>query len=77
MKTMKRKIIITYSWKRLGDKEIKPSHIEALEETATDCIRKMMGKGYLCGGLSDHIHMTANDPEDGVEYTGYWEVEKS
>lgn len=77
MKQMERKISITYRWWRDDNKAIKPAHIVALEETAEDKVLKMVGEGYREGELHDNIHMTANDPEDGIAYAGYWEVERS
>ena len=77
MKQMTRKITITYRWWRSDRKKaIKPAHVEALEETAEDRIQEMMGRGCREGELSDSIHMTHRDPADGVEYDGYWQVEK-
>lgn len=71
--SIERKILITYRWWRDGD-NIKPEHIEALEERAEDRIRELMAQGYTSGELIDNIHMTDDDPEDGVEYTGWWEM---
>ena len=67
-------ITYTYRWWRDGENEIKPEHIEALEERADERIAEMMGKGYTSGELYDNIHMTDDDPEDGVEYSGWWDV---
>ena len=71
-KIIKRKIVIDYRWWR--KEGIKPEHIEALEESATDHIWEMMAHEYKSGKLNDNIHMTPDDPEDGVEYTGWWEI---
>jgi len=68
---------ITYRWWRGGEKEIKPEHIPALKEDADEWIAGMMGQGYTSGRLSSNIRMTDDDPEDGVEYTGWWEVSTS
>ncbi len=74
MKQIERSKTITYRWWRDGETEIKPEHIAALEERADDRIAEMTGQGYTSGELNDNIRMTDDDPEDGVEYTGWWEV---
>lgn len=77
MKEIKRSQLISYRWWRGGENEIKPEHIEALEERADERIAEMMAQGYTSGELNDHIHMTDDDPEDGVEYRGWWDVSES
>jgi hypothetical protein len=77
MKQMERKVNITYKWWRSDKKAIKPAHVEALEETAMDRIRDQMGKGCTSGELTDNIHMTSRDPDDGIEYSGSWKVANS
>ena len=71
------KVNITYRWWRSDKKAIKPAHVEALEETAMDRIVDQMREGSTSGELNDNIHMTARDPDDGIEYSGYWEFAKS
>ena len=73
-KQHEKKIQIRYRWWRPGKQDIKPEHVEAMEERADERIRKMMAQGYTSGELNDNIHMTDDDPEDGVEYTGWWEI---
>jgi len=73
-KQIERKILISYRWWRDGENDIKTKHIEALEEKAEERIREMMSEGYSSGELIDNIHMTDDDPEDGVEYQGWWET---
>ena len=75
MKQMKRKMIITYRWWRNDGKEINPSHVEALEETAMNRIKKMMEEWYTSGELCDIIHDSLD--LKGRVYTGHWEVKKS
>jgi hypothetical protein len=65
--------LIVYRWWRDSENEIKPEHIPALEECAEERIDEMMGQGFTSGDMHDNIHMTDNDPEDGIEYTGWWE----
>ena len=61
--------------KRKPDKtDIKPEHIEALQETADDQIAVMMAKGFTSGDLHDNIHMTDDDPEGGIDYSGWWDI---
>jgi len=74
MTQLKRRKLITYRWWRDGENEIKPEHIVALEERADERIAEMMAQGYTSGELNDHIRMSDGDPEDGVEYTGWWEM---
>lgn len=74
MKQIERIKTITYRWWRDGKVGIKPEHIEALEERADERIAEMMAQGCVSGELNDNIHMTDDDPEDGVEYSGYWEI---
>jgi len=71
---MKHTITITYRWWRDDGKRIKPAHQEALEEAATSRISEMMAQGFTSGELTDNIHMTNRDPEDGTAYSGWWEV---
>lgn len=72
-KQIERQITITYRWWRLDHKPIKPVHIEALDEKATERIQDMMDQGRTSGTLVDNICMS-NDPSEGIEYTGYWET---
>lgn len=74
---MKRTIAITYEWKRSGNKKIKPTHIEALEETAERIIFDRLSEGYQEGELQDYIHMNATDGPDGTEYNGWFKIEKT
>ena len=74
MKQIERSKTITYRWWRDSENEIKPEHVAALEERADERIAEMMAQGYTGGELNDNIHMTEDDPEDGVEYKGWWEV---
>ena len=74
MMQLERSKLITYRWWRDSKEEIKPEHILALEERAFERIVEMMAQGYTSGALDDSIRMTIADPEDGVAYTGWWEV---
>jgi hypothetical protein len=75
MLEIERSKTITYRWWRSGRyEEIISEHIPALEESAEDRIAKMMTEGYTSGELRDNIHMTDDDPDDGVVYIGWWEI---
>lgn len=73
-KTMEREILINYSWWKDDKTPIKPEHEEALDESAREHIFRLMADGFYFGVLSDNIHMTKNDPKDGIEYKGWWEA---
>ena len=73
MEQLEREIKITYRWWRSGDNDIKPEHLEALDESAETRIAEMTKEGYTSGELNDNIYMTDNDPEDGIDYSGWWE----
>ena len=36
----------------------------------------MINQDYVSGELNDNIHMIDSDPEDGVEYMGWWTIKK-
>lgn len=69
---IERKVTITYRW--WNEDGVKPEHVEALEESAWARIVEMAHEGYTSGELNDTVRMTDDDPEDGVEYTGWWEL---
>ncbi|MGP9551540.1 MULTISPECIES: hypothetical protein [Halomonas] len=71
--------ILKANWWKSGDREaaIKESHKEALEEHAFARMGEMMEQGYLSGELNDTVRMDDDDPDDGIEYRGHWEVKKS
>ena len=73
---MERTINIKYRWWKNGG-EIKPEHVDALEERAEDRIKEQMSQGFTSGELVDNIRMIDNDPEDGIEYSGWWEVKRT
>jgi hypothetical protein len=65
---------LTYRWWRDDKQSINFAHIHALAESADKHMFDMMAKGYTSGELIDNIRMTDDDPPEGVEYSGYWEV---
>jgi hypothetical protein len=76
MKQIERSLVITYRWWRDDGQDVKPDHVTALEESADSRIAMMMSEGYLAGELTVSICMTDDDPDDGVEYSGWWETSK-
>lgn len=76
MNTLNQEIVISYSWHNsdYDAEDIKESHIDALKETAEEHIFEMIEDGILRGELHDNIRMDDDDPEDGIEYCGYWEI---
>lgn len=73
----RRIIQIKYNWRKANETSISPEHIEALEESAFDRISAMMKEGCTSGELCDNVRMTDDDPEDGIAYTGWWELTKT
>lgn len=74
MAQIEKQIIITYRWWNQDLETIDPDHAEALEESATQRISEMRAEGYTSGELHDNIFMNDSDPEDGIDYQGWWEV---
>jgi len=76
MAQIKKQVTIKYSWWSNDHdlEQINAEHIEVLEESAMDRIIEMMKDGYTSGELSDNIRMHDSDPEDGIGYTGWWEI---
>jgi hypothetical protein len=73
---MERNQLITYYFNRNDGEVIPSAHIEELEEVAHRRIFEMIQKGYHSGELFENISLTDDDPEDGVEYSGWWDVEE-
>jgi hypothetical protein len=73
---MKKKVTITFTWwHEIGDDTpISPKHQEALEESAIERIQKMWNEGYSSGELYDTVRMFDEDGEDGISYSGWWEL---
>jgi len=62
-------ITISIHWSTTS--ETPERHLEALEETGMDRAHEMMLQGYSEGELYDNITMPG-DPEEGVDYRGWW-----
>lgn len=76
MEQLHQKIIIRYHWQKNDRSEIAPEHIKVLKETAMRRIGELIAlEGHESGELQDNIRMTDSDPENGVEYTGWWDCE--
>jgi len=71
---MKREVVISYNWSAEDNGEIKPNHQEALEESAMARITEMMKEGYTSGELIDCVRFGDEDGEDGIEYSGSWDI---
>jgi hypothetical protein len=71
---IERNINIVYRWWRDDDQEIRPKHVEALEETAEERIFEQLARGCRSGELFDSIRIDDEDPQDGQEYTGWFEI---
>ena len=77
MKKFKKSVTIFYSWWRTDGKDVKKEHTDALEQTAQHDIGKSMKFGNTSGELFTSICLLSSDPEDGIEYRGYWEVKEN
>ena len=70
--TASQKFELEWYMRASDNKEIKPSHLEALKESAMERIYECLKKGYVSGELIDNICMNDEDDADGVEYSGWW-----
>jgi hypothetical protein len=75
MEQMERKLIVNYRWWN-DTNSIKENHIESLGELARERIFEMISNNYTSGELHDYIRIDDNDPDDGIEYTGWWELKE-
>ncbi|KXS54998.1 MAG: hypothetical protein AWU57_594 [Marinobacter sp. T13-3] len=64
------KVTVEMDWNT--DETTPREHEEALQESGVERALKMINEGYTQGELIDNIHMLDTDPEDGVEYRGWW-----
>ena len=67
------KLIITYRWWNEDLDEINDNHQLELEESAMTRIIEQLSEGFTSGELHDNVRMYDTDPEDGIEYSGFWE----
>lgn len=49
-------------------------HEDALVESGAQRALSMINEGYTSGELTDNITMNDTDPEDGVNYRGWWSL---
>jgi len=72
MAEISKRYTITYRWWNSDLESISPEHQAALDETAEARIAEMLMEGFTSGELYDNIYMLDTDPEDGIEYQGWW-----
>ena len=65
---------ITYRWWKKDQTKIKPSHIEELDELAEKRIAEMRVEGMTSGELIENLCLSNEDPNEGIDYKGWWEV---
>lgn len=70
---MKKQINIKW-WPNQKGTDIKESHLEALEESGFNRAHEMLAEGFTSGELQDNVRMDDEDPEDGIGYSGHWEL---
>lgn len=64
---------IAIDWKT-EDLYMPSGHKEALQESGIEQALSMAGKGYVCGELSDNVFISDDDPDDGIDYRGWWKI---
>lgn len=67
-------INIQIEWRSSSAGEIRPEHRDALVETAAERVCSGILQGFVCGELTDNIYMLDDDPEEGVDYRGWWSM---
>ncbi len=72
---MEKQINIKFRWWNDDETEIDADHQEFLEKSAIERIIFMMREGYTSGELFDTVCIHDTDPDDGVEYSGWWKIE--
>jgi hypothetical protein len=77
---MKKQIKINYHWECNESIEIPDKHKDALKEDAVNRIFEMIKEGYNSGELHTSVRygkdvVIEEDEEDGLTYSGYWEVD--
>jgi len=67
--------ITTEWWNNENPKiEIKTSHREVLEEEGINRVVEMMKDGYTSGELNHNLCLDQNDPDEGIDYSGFWSL---
>jgi len=71
--------LVTMTWE-LSDQNsavtaIPDEHIPALDEKGMELVSQQFLKDVSTAGtLTDNIHMLPSDPDDGIAYTGTWQI---
>jgi hypothetical protein len=71
--------LVTMTWE-LSDQNsevtsIPEEHIPALDEKGMELVsRQFLNDVSTAGTLTDNIHMLLSDPDDGIAYTGSWQI---
>lgn len=77
---MKKSLTLTIKWWMTdtnGNRSDVPAEYEdALTESGYDHAFQMLAGGFTSGELLDNVHLGLDgEPEDGIEFQGWWEVE--
>ena len=64
---------ITFNFWRDDQKPVQEEHEPFLMEAAIVRISELLREGYTSGQLIEQVVSCDEDPEDGVEYSGWWE----
>ncbi|KXS55055.1 MAG: hypothetical protein AWU57_558 [Marinobacter sp. T13-3] len=67
------RVTISIDWNTEG-MDLPAGHEDALKESGIERALSMANEGYVQGELNDNIHMNDDDPEEGVEYHGWWSL---
>lgn len=70
---------IKIDWWKRDDRsaQIDQGHLDVLKESGVERACNLIADGYTSGELSDSVRLYDNDPEDGVEYRGWWSLEET
>ena len=73
---MERKITITYHMFNDEGESPKEGHISEVENDAMSRIMQKLEEGYTSGELHTNIRMLDDDPEEGITYSGWFDIKK-
>ena len=73
---MERELTIKYWIKTTAGAEPKPAHVYLLQESCLNRVTEALREGYTSGELLESVRTEDTDPGGGVEYRGWWEVNK-
>ena len=65
---------ITYRWWNQNRSPIKPEHEQELGDEAIKRIAEMIPQGFTSGQLVASIHTSSDDPDEGLDYEGWWGI---